>query len=65
MLETWIIVAVLAGIALTANIAVCLYTLYLAKKTTRTQFMKGYTTALIEHVTPTMENETFKPECSD
>ena len=65
MLDTWVIVAVLAGLALIANIAVCLYTLHLAKKAAHRQFLEGYITASIEYVEPTTEKETPKSECQD
>lgn len=65
MLESWIIVAVLTGITAVANIAVCLYTLYLAKKSAHMQFMEGFTLALVERELQTeTEQEPSKPEIS-
>lgn len=49
MPETCIIILFLSGIALVANVAVCLYTLYLAKQSERRQYMAGFTNAFIQY----------------
>ncbi len=47
MPEACIIILVLSGFALVANVAVCLYTLYLAKQSEHTQYMKGFIAAFL------------------
>jgi len=47
MYDTCIIILVLSGITLVTNVAVCLYTLHLAKQAEHRQYMKGFTSAFI------------------
>ena len=47
MFETCIIILVLSGITLVANVAVCLYTLHLAKQAESRQRMEGFTSAFL------------------
>lgn len=49
MPETCIIILILSGIALVANVAVCLYTLYLAKQSEHRQYMEGFTSSFIQY----------------
>ena len=49
MSETCIIILVLSGITLVTNVAVCLYTLHLAKQTEHRQYMEGFTSAFIQY----------------
>lgn len=49
MSETCIIILVLSGITLVTNVAVCLYTLHLAKQAEHTQKMEGFTSAFINY----------------
>ena len=44
-----IIILVLSGIALVANVAVCIYTLHLAKQSEHRQYMEGFTSAFINY----------------
>ena len=41
MPETCIIILVLSGITLVANVAICLYTLHLAKQAEHRQYIEG------------------------
>ena len=59
MPETCIIILILSGITLVANVAVCLYTLYLAKQVEHTQYIKGFTAAFLyceEHIKTQSDN---------
>lgn len=47
MIDICILTLILSGVALIANIAVCLYTLHLAKQAEHTQKMKGYVKGLL------------------
>ena len=47
MPETCIIILVLSGIALVANVAICLYTLHFAKQSEHRQYMEGFTSAFL------------------
>ncbi len=49
MSETCIIILVLSGITLVTNVAVCLYTLHLAKQAEHTQKMEGFIEAFINY----------------
>ena len=49
MYDTCIIILVLSEIALVANVAVCLYTLHLAKQAEHRQYMEGFTNAFIQY----------------
>ena len=48
MLNSWITLAVLSALALIANVAVCLYTLYLAKKSEHRFWTEGYIKGFID-----------------
>ncbi len=50
MPETCIIILVLSGIALVANVVICLYTLHLAKQAEHRQYMEGFTNAFIHWI---------------
>ena len=64
MTDALIIICILSGLALSANVAVCLYTLYLAKKLEHAKFLEGYAKAIVEREL-SEDKENFKPECSD
>ncbi len=49
MPETCIIILVLAGIALVANVAICLYSLSLMKKYKHRYYNEGYIAALMDN----------------
>lgn len=51
MYNTCIIILVLSGIALVANVAVCLYTLHLAKQAENRQKMEGFIEVFINYET--------------
>ena len=63
MPEACIIILVLSGIALTVNIAVCLYTLYLAQQSQRRQYTKGFIDAFIHRETSSgISHKTLTPQ---
>lgn len=49
MINTCIIILVLAGIALVANVAICLYSLSLMKKYKHRYYNEGYIAALMDN----------------
>ncbi len=49
MPETCIIILVLSGIALVSNVAICLYTLHVAKQAEHSQYMKGFIEGFINY----------------
>lgn len=59
MEDTCIIVLVLAGVTLVANIAVCFYTLYLAKKCKDRYRNEGYIAALLDRNFNTNDGHTI------
>lgn len=59
MMDICVIVLVLLGIALAANIAVWLYTLYMAKKAKRTHYLEGYARGFLESETNPAGNYTY------
>ncbi len=64
MYDTCIIILVLSGIALVANVAVCLYTLHLAKQAEHRQYMKGFTSAFIQYECETHGKTLFDSQIS-
>lgn len=60
MPEACIIILILSGIALVANVAICLYTLCLAKQAEHRQYIKGFTAAFLycEEYTKTQPDNT-------
>ena len=58
MYETCIIILILSGIALVANVAECLYTLHLAKQAESRQRMEGYVEGLLhDQISPADEEQ--------
>ena len=55
MLNSWITLAILSALALIANVAVCLYTLYLAKKSENRFLTEGYIKGFIDFEANTNE----------
>ena len=49
MFEPCIIILTLSGIALVTNVAICLYTLHLAKQAEHRQYMESFTSAFIQY----------------
>ena len=60
MTDVCIITLVLSGVALVANIAVCLYTLHLAKQAEHRQKMEGYVEGLLHSQTSRADEEQRK-----
>ena len=58
MPEACLIILILSGIALVANVAVCLYTLHLAKQAEHRQKMEGYVKGLLHsQISPADEEQ--------
>lgn len=64
MYDTCIIILVLSGIALVANVAVCLDTLHLAKQAEHRQYMEGFTSAFIQYECETHGKTLFDSQIS-
>ena len=62
-----IIILILSGIALVANVAICLYTLRIAKQAEHRQYIKGFTAAFLycEEHTKTQPDNTPEHSTSE